>query len=229
MKKIIVVLSVLVVALSVVVAVLACRVTSKNAKPLIDAEQNSYGGLNIYVEGKGFDSWSNVVDYVEGDPANLCSEPVHGIFVVLENGSSEAVNMAIKEDGEVERIDAAFKLLPRAAVGETFILVEEEELSISLTLQEDNTYSISIKGKGMRVESDGVQDAWTAYDTVYWLQDSNAYSYNWQTAGATPEIYFEGANAISHGSDESEGALVPLEKANYKAYGRSDIFSPYGN
>jgi len=71
-------------------------------------------------------------------------------------------------------------------------------------------------------------DANVAYDTLYYMEGNTVYSLLWTEEGATPKIFFEGAYGVSPHSDESEGALVPYEEANYNAYGYSNIYSPYG-
>lgn len=214
------------------------RAKAKTAKPgpLIDAELNYDGGIDIYIEGKGFDHWYGVTDYVKGDPAGIAEwkglDPIYGIFVILDEGSNEAVNMAIFKNGEIKLIGTHFKLLPRTGYNKPYTFSESGGASMKLTLHtitDDQPYNLLVKGVGQApVEVRGIDDAWTAYDTVYWLKDGDVYSLDWQQPNAQPEVYFKGANAVSHGSDESEGALVPLDKANFEAYGRSDIYSPYG-
>ncbi len=198
------------------------------------AECNYEGGIDIFVEGEGFRHWySDVVDFVEGDPSAIAKsnglDPIYGIFVLLGEGSDEPTNMAIFKDGKVARIDTQYKLLPRANYGQPYVFCETKEASMTLTLKDSNNYALLInRANQLPIKVDGVDDAWAAYDTIYWLKDNNVYSLDWEQSGAQPQLFFEGANAVSHGSDESEGALVLLDKANYDAYGRSDIYSPYG-
>ncbi len=206
-----------------------------NPGPLIDAELTS-GELTIYVEGEGFDRWYHVIDYVKGDPAGIAEwkglDPIYGIFVILDDGSDEPANMAIFRDGDVRLIDTQFKLLPRAGYNKPYNFGEFGGASMILTLNcvtDSKPYNLLVKGVGQApIEVHGIDDAGTADDTVYWLKDGDVYSLDWQQPDARPRAYFRGANAVSHGSDESEGALVPLKYANYEAYGRSDIYSPYG-
>ena len=107
------------------------KAETKTAEPnpiLIDAELNYDGGIDIYIEGKGFDRWYGVTDYVKGDPAGIAEwkglDPIYGIFVILDEGSNEAVNMAIFKNGEIKLIDTHFKLLPRAGYNKPYTFRE---------------------------------------------------------------------------------------------------------
>ena len=71
-------------------------------------------------------------------------------------------------------------------------------------------------------------DARVAYDCLYYMVGDKVYSLEWENPKAEPEIFISGAYGLSPYSDEAEGAIVPEEKANYTAYGYSNIYSPYG-
>lgn len=80
----------------------------------------------------------------------------------------------------------------------------------------------------VRNVSNNVVDCTCAYDTLYYMEGSNVYALDWANPDSRAEVYFEGAYAVSPHTDETEGALVPYEMANYEGYGYSNIYSPYG-
>ena len=218
--------------------------TTSTTKPMpvvaIDDEKFWYGELTIFNDGQFFHE-NNVIDYVKGDPRNLVancrpelnSVDVVGIYAVQENGSNEVTNKAVLANGLTVTLDTHLHRLPQAF--NSFEMRSQKEgflLIMSLNL-DSNEYSMTIQ----RLNNDGVIisetinhviDAAIAYDTIYWMVGDTVYSLDWLDLNAEPEVFFKGAIGVSHYADEAEGALVPTDKANYEAYGRYDIFSPYG-
>ena len=191
------------------------------------SELRGCGEITVF-NGTDFIHESSVVDYVGGDPAHL--DPYHdvyGIYTILRQGTGDVINKAVLTDGTIVSLDTNYKLLPREQ--HSFILNGEakDERKMVFTLQLDGTYALSIPSA--HIVTSNVTDAWTAYDTVYWLVHDTVYKLDWWDEEAQPEVYYEGAYGVSHEADEAEGALVPLDKANMQAYGRSDIYSPYGD
>ena len=93
--------------------------------------------------------------------------------------------------------------------------------------ENDNKLVIINNGKCQTI-SEKVSDAYVAYDCLYYLEGNKAYSLEWYNENAKPELFIEGALAISHRSDELEGAIVPSELNNMQEYGESNLYSPYG-
>ena len=85
-----------------------------------------------------------------------------------------------------------------------------------------------VEGNKVKIIATKADDARVAYDTLYYLIGDAVYSLNWEDPKAQPEVFFSGAYGLSPYSDEGEGAIVPKKLANYKAYGYSNIYSPYG-
>lgn len=170
-----------------------------------------------------------VVDYTPGDPAGLVPkhDDVFGLYSVRHLGSNEVTTYAILNNGKQERLDKSYALLPKTE--DEFGLGPGGNDRMLASIQDDGTYKITITRKGKDpIIRNKVVDAWSAWEYAYWLIGDTAYCLDWENPKAQPKVFFKGANGISHCSDEAEGALVPLEKANYKAYGRDDIYSPYG-
>ena len=204
--------------------------TESAATVAVDVSQLWDRGEIIIFNGASFIHERNVVDYVEGDPAGLVPkhDDVFGLYSVRHLGSNEVTTYAILNNGKQERLDKSYALLPKTE--DEFVLGPGGNDRMSASIQDDGTYKITITRKGKDpIIRDKVVDAWSAWGHSYWLIGDTAYCLDWENPKAQPEMYFEGANGISHCSDEAEGALVPLEKANYKAYGRDDIYSPYGD
>jgi len=84
-----------------------------------------------------------------------------------------------------------------------------------------------VEGEKVNVISTSARDMNVAYDTLYYMEGDTVYSLDWYNV-ASPEVYFEGAYAVSPHEDEAEGAIVPYELANDRYYGYSNIYSPYG-
>lgn len=84
-----------------------------------------------------------------------------------------------------------------------------------------------VEGEKVNVVSTSALDMNVAYDTMYFMEGNTVYSLDWYNV-ASPEVYFEGAYAVSPHEDEAEGAIVPYELANDRYYGYSNIYSPYG-
>lgn len=101
-------------------------------------------------------------------------------------------------------------------------------VSTIIAAQSGNTVYI-VKDGTVKVISEDVVDASVAYDTLYYMVGDVVYSLDWLNPEATPEVYFEGAYAVSHHTDEAEGAIVPQKRANYDAYGYTNLYSPYGS
>lgn len=208
---------------------------TENHVVAVDDSQLTYGKLTIFVDGE-FTYLSNIVDYVEGDPANL--DPYHhydiiGIYATQQQGSSKVENEAVLADGSIIKIRTCLRVLPREQ--SSFILNGEskDKYKILLRLGLDNDeYTMSIVRPGKVTKTiNHVLDVWKAYDTVYWMVGDIVYSLNWWDEEVeSAEVYYEGAVGVSHCSDEAEGALVPLDKANLgEVYGRHDRYSPYGD
>lgn len=85
-----------------------------------------------------------------------------------------------------------------------------------------------VEGEKVNVVSTSALDMNVAYDTLYYMEGDTVYCLDWYNV-ASPEVYIEGAYAVSPHEDEGEGAIVPYEKANYRSYGYSNIYSPYGS
>lgn len=196
------------------------------------SELMARGEITIF-NGTDFIHEGDVVDYVSGDPAHL--DPFHdvyGIYAIVQQGTGKTVNKAVLTDGAIASLETEFKLLPRDNFA--FILdgVAKDDVQLHLTLQSDNTYAMSIARPGVApVLASQVIDAWKARGAIYWLSHDVVYRLNLrgEVDSSNPEAFCEGAYGVSHGSDESQGALVPFGRANAAFYGRSDIFSPYGD
>lgn len=206
---------------------------SANATVAVDVSQlRNRGEITISNGGDSIHE-RDVVDYVDGDPADLYDGSgwdVIGIYSMQPQGSDEVENRAILKSGDIVTIDTTLRLLPRK--NSSFILNGEakDEYKIILSLSLDNDgYQMSVVRPGKSTMFiNHVSDAWKAHDTIYWMVGDTVYSLNWWDEDESA-VYYEGAVGVSHCSDEAEGALVPLEEANYAAYGRKDIFSPYGD
>ena len=96
-------------------------------------------------------------------------------------------------------------------------------------LSENDNTLIIVKDNEAKVIAKEVSDANLAYDTLYYMQEGNVYSFEWQNSDAEPELFFEGAYAVSQRTDELEGAIVPSEDNNMKEYGETNLYSPYGS
>ena len=114
--------------------------------------------------------------------------------------------------------------------GSEFLWVDESIFVVAVYNKENITSTICIiRPDGtVEVSSQKAIDYNVAYDTLYFMEGNTIYSQQWKNASALPVPFFEGAYAVSPLIDESEGALVPQEKANWKGYGFSNIYSPYG-
>lgn len=67
-----------------------------------------------------------------------------------------------------------------------------------------------------------------AYDTIYWFNlDSDVWASNWLSLDPSAKLFCEDAIAVSPFTDESRGAVVDPERANWNAYDLP-IYSPYG-
>lgn len=207
---------------------------TENHVVAVDDSQLTYGKLTVFADGE-FIHLSNIVDYVEGDPANL--DPYHhyiiGIYATQQQGSSRVKNEAVLADGSIITLETSLRVLPREQ--SSFILngesKDKHKILLRLGLNNDE-YTMSIVRPGRPTKTiNHVLDVWKAYDTIYYMVGDIVYSLNWWDENVEePEIYFEGAVGVSHCSDEAEGALVPLDKANLgEAYGRHDRYSPYGD
>ena len=235
MRKVVLVLVVAIIVAICAMAVVGCEDQLVTRAPDttdqvvdVDLSELYYSGKITIYNGE-FIHERFVVDYVKGDPTGI--DPYHdifGIYVQVYYGG-ETTNKAILKDGSIITLDTKYKVLPR---DQEFILNGNSQDKQQLTLRpnlEGDTYSLTVYREGQRpIFANKVSDAWTAYDTVYWLVGQTAYKLNWLDPEAQPEVFIEGAYAISHESDEAEGALVPEEMANYTAYGRVDRYSPYG-
>lgn len=104
------------------------------------------------------------------------------------------------------------------------------EHGIIVEIYSDNTSSLYVvySDGTVRNISNNVVDCNCAYDTLYYMEGSTVYAIDWANPTSEAECYFEGAYAVSPHTDETEGALVPYEMANYEGYGYSNIYSPYG-
>ena len=100
--------------------------------------------------------------------------------------------------------------------------------SSTIAAQSGDTLYIVENDCTVRIVSEGVVDACVAYDTLYYMVEDVVYSLDWLNPESAPRVYFEGAYAVSHHTDETEGAIVPFEKSNYEGYGYSNLYSPYG-
>ena len=101
--------------------------------------------------------------------------------------------------------------------------------SVSIAAQSGDTLYIVENDGSVTVIAEGVVDASVAYDTLYYMVGNMVYALDWLNPEASPELYFDGAYAVSHHTDEAEGAIVPQERANYDAYGYTNLYSPYGS
>ena len=192
----------------------------------------SRGEITVLLsDGSENRSW-NVVDYVAGDPAGLLPDKqVVGIYTTRWPFEKDVTTWAILTDGTEVRLKDEFALLPRSA--EAFDVPGIYGPSrLELTLRGTSTYSgVIYRDDADPLALDDVVDAWAAYDTVYWMtSDGTVWKLDWESATTVPEVFFVGANGVSHHADEAEGALVSSEeRANFPAYGRPDICSPYGD
>ncbi len=192
----------------------------------------SRGEITVLLsDGSENRSW-NVVDYVAGDPAGLLPDKqVVGIYTTRWPFEKDVTTWAILTDGTEVRLKDEFALLPRSA--EAFDVPGIYGPSrLELTLRGTSTYSgVIYRDDADPLALDDIVDAWAAYDTVYWMtSDGTVWKLDWESATTVPEVFFVGANGVSHHADEAEGALVSSEeRANFPAYGRPDICSPYGD
>lgn len=90
----------------------------------------------------------------------------------------------------------------------------------------DNTNTLLIiKNNESKIISTNIVDVYVANDIIYYMEKDTVYSYNWKDSNPKSSIYFEGAFAVSHYNDEAAGAIVPNDKANYEAYGYTNIYN----
>lgn len=129
--------------------------------------------------------------------------------------------LVIFEKGEQTAID-----IPD---GEGEILWESDSgVVLWLYGQHGNTLVVVYPDGTTKTLSTKAIDANVAYHTLYYMEDDIVYGINWEKQFVNPNKFFEGAYAVCPYKDESMGALVPKEQANYHAGGYSNIYSPYG-
>jgi len=87
-----------------------------------------------------------------------------------------------------------------------------------------------VRGDTVDTISSKASDAYEAYGTLYFLEGDTVYYVSpWAERSVGPQLFVEGAYAVSHHADESEGAIVPSEKANWDGYGYPNTYSPWGD
>lgn len=154
---------------------------------------------------------------VEKTGSNLLSNDNRSLYL-------DGEKLVIYEKGESTNVD-----IPD---GEGVILWSDTRygtiLMIYGTTPNNNTLLI-VRNEEVDIISDKVSDAFVPYNTIYYMEDDNVYSLEWQNPEAESELFFEGAYAVSHRSDELEGAIVPDDKNNMKEYGEYNLYSPYGD
>lgn len=73
-----------------------------------------------------------------------------------------------------------------------------------------------------------VLDYTVAYDTIYWFNlDRDVWAVDWYES-SEPYLFCEDAIAVSHHTDEAEGAVVTWDRANIDYGYGLPIYSPYG-
>lgn len=217
---------------------LLCATTTRTvvnaAVPVIDTEELMNGKISVY-DGRGdIQHFAGVVEYLEGDPGSLypLSTDELATFAVV-TGSGEVENYVVLADGKVEKLQTKFRRLRRNGQASSFKVFETQNGGkVIAQPQLDNTFVLTAaKEEGAKqIFIVGAVDWCVAYDTIYWMEkdSSTVWCINWLEPNPEKAVYCENAYAVSHHTDEAEGAIVPIEQANYTAYGRHDILSPYG-
>ena len=93
---------------------------------------------------------------------------------------------------------------------------------------DDNTLLL-VRDEDVRIISETVSDANVAYDTLYYMEGDKVYSLSWEKDDSEPELFIEGAFAVSTRTDELEGAIVPAELNNMEGYKQYNLYSPFGS
>lgn len=197
----------------------------------VDTEFLQNGQLIIFKNGEFF-HYNDVVSYVEGDPGCLYPKgSVIGEFIITNQSTGKTVAFAILEDGETAQLETQLHRLPLSN-GSTYTAYDGGWGQV-LVRPVNDTYSLTINPSEKTSRTiHSVIDYSVAYDTIYWMDSNNpstVWSLDWTEDGAEPQMYIENAYGVSHHTDEAEGALVAYPQANYEAYGRHDIYSPYGD
>lgn len=206
----------------------------------VDTEYAIEGKITVY-NGKEFLHFDHVVDYEDGDPGNMYpySTDVVASFVTVSEQSGESKYYVVLPSGEIAHVETYLRRIPLATTGEykVFETGSGDKVSAQHELNDTFTLIVSHDGKVDRMIHN-VVDYKVAYDTLYFMDSHDAGKNNrdgnlvWQLNWLDPEpkisVYCGNAYGVSPHTDEAEGALVSYSQANYSAYGRNDIYSPYG-
>ena len=213
----------------------------------VNINNNSKSTLSKFMEFYNSEEWSDgkialiddnivVIDYFGNIiinnkfAGNICigsklvPEATYGSNIYLDDETSYWLNGAelvkFHSNGEDEYIE-----FPYAST--EFLWADEDNGIIVRTY--DNKLFFIDTDNSVNLISDNTIDAYVAYKTLYFMEEDNTvYSLLWSEKGAIPEVFVKGAYAVSHHSDEAQGAIVPEKIANYDAYGYSNLYSPYG-
>ncbi len=224
-------LLVLIVGITRIIAMVKKETVAKASIVAVDTEFLQNGQLIIFKNGEFF-HYNDVVSYVEGDPGCLYPKgSVIGEFIITNQSTGKTVAFAILEDGETAQLETQLHRLPLSN-GSTYTAYDGGWGQVLVRPELNDTYSLTINPSGKTSRAiHSVIDYSVAYDTIYWMDSNNpstVWSLDWTEDGAEPQMYIENAYGVSHHTDEAEGALVAYPQANYEAYGRYDIYSPYG-
>lgn len=156
--------------------------------------------------------------------SKLVPSATYGPNIYLDDECSYWLNGAelvkFHSNGNVEYIDFPYS-------NAEFLWIDDTK-GIIIRTYDNKLLFLNTENKIYTISSNAL-DAYVAYDTLYFMEEDNTVYYIlWNEKGATPEVFVRSAYAVSHHSDEAQGAIVPEEIANYYSYGYSNLHSPYG-
>ena len=172
---------------------------------------------NIYVNNKLHSNTNLPINNtISSFGANLMNDIDELLYL---NGKELIIYQKAKEK-VVDIPDGSAKFIWSNAYG-TVILVYGSSA-------DDNTLLL-VRDEDVKIISETVSDANVAYDTLYYMEGNTVYRMSWEEANAEPELFIEGAYAVSTHTDELEGAIVPAELNNMEGYKQYNLYSPFGS